>query len=140
MPKGFEGLKLWERSIRLSVDVYNALYTCREYSIRDQIIRSAISIPARIAEGFERDSAVDFIRFLTIARGTAGELRTQLYVAAEVRLCDVDALERLLKEAAQVSAMISAEARKRADEVKEKPAGECAYCSAPLAYKESVQG
>ena len=74
-----EKLEVWKRGCRLAVDLYNALEQCRDYGLKDQITRSAISVPSNIAEGFERDSSREFSRFLKIAKGSCGELRTQLY-------------------------------------------------------------
>ena len=76
--QSFEELEVWKRGCRLAVEVHRALADSKEYALRDQMIRASISIPSNIAEGHERDSKLDFIRFLRIAKGSAAELRTQL--------------------------------------------------------------
>jgi len=65
----FEKLDVWKRSCRLSVDVYGALRSCRDYGIRDQITRSALSVPSNIAEGYERDSGNTAIITTAAAHG-----------------------------------------------------------------------
>ena len=79
--QSFEELEVWKRGCRLAVVVHRALADSKEYALRDQMIRASISIPSNIAEGHERDGKLDFIRFLRIAKGSAAELRTQLYIA-----------------------------------------------------------
>lgn len=81
----FEDLEVWRRGCQLAVDVCVATSDSREYALRDQMQRSAISIPSNIAEGSERDSDKDFIRFLRYSKGSCGELRTQLYISERVR-------------------------------------------------------
>ena len=76
----FEDLKVWQRSCQLATDVCVWLAPVTFYSLRNQAERSAISVASNIAEGSERDSPKDFIRFLRIAKGSCSELRTQLYL------------------------------------------------------------
>jgi len=79
----FEKLKVWKRSCRLSVKLYKQFSDCREFGFRDQITRSALSVPSNIAEGYERNSRKEYLRFLKIVKGSSGELRTQLYIGFE---------------------------------------------------------
>ena len=104
--KSFEDLDVWKRSSRLAVDVYKALYGCRDFALKDQMTRSAVSIPSNIAEGAERFSDREFARFLYIARGSAAELRTQLYIAIKVNLIDKNLADKYVDEAIQLSAML----------------------------------
>ena len=80
----FEDLEVWKRGCQLAVDVCVATHHSKNFGLRDQMQRSAISIPSNIAEGAERDSDGDFIRFLRISKGSCGELRTQLYISERV--------------------------------------------------------
>src|SRR6056297_2676317 len=73
----FEDLEAWKRSARLSADLYKYFRSTKDYGFRDQITRSGLSIPSNIAEGYERDTAKDRSKFLTYAKGSCGELRTQ---------------------------------------------------------------
>jgi len=82
----FEELKVWQAAR----DVANAVYKsssngafARDYALRDQIRRAAISIPSNIAEGFSRRSNKEFIQFLFIAKGSAAEVQSQLYTALD---------------------------------------------------------
>ena len=68
--------------------------------------RSAVSIPSNIAEGAERDSKKEYIRFIHIAKGSAAELRTQLYIATEIGLFDKTTAGELIAELKQISAML----------------------------------
>jgi hypothetical protein len=63
----FEDLKVWKEAMHLSAELYKSLKDCKNYGLRDQIFRSAVSIPSNIAEGFERQSNKEFIQFLYIA-------------------------------------------------------------------------
>ena len=77
----FEDLDVWKRGCRLAVDVCVETHAWKNFSLRDQLQRAAISIPSNIAEGAECDSEGDFVRFLRISKGSCGELRTQLYIS-----------------------------------------------------------
>ncbi|MEM8965446.1 MAG: four helix bundle protein [Bacteroidota bacterium] len=79
----FEDLPIWQQAVNIASEVY--LLSKRDewkysFGIKDQIQRSALSISSNIAEGFEYDNTKDFIRFLRYAKGSAGELRSQLYI------------------------------------------------------------
>lgn len=80
-----EEMEVWQESVGLVETVYgltqkNKLFQ-KDFALKDQIRKSAISIPSNISEGFERESNQKFIRFLFIAKGSCGELRTQLLIA-----------------------------------------------------------
>jgi len=80
----FEDIEVWKRSARLSAELYKFFVGCNDFGFRDQITRSGLSIPSNIAEGSERDSKKDFIRFLQYAKGSCGELRTQVYIGMDI--------------------------------------------------------
>ena len=81
----FEDLEVWKRSCRLAVEMFRLIKDCNVYVLRDQMSRAAISIASNIAEGAERGSKAEFVRFLNIAKGSSAELRTQVYIAAKIR-------------------------------------------------------
>lgn len=79
--KNFEDLEVWKRSCQIAVDIYTSLHSSKDYGLKDQMQRSAVSIASNIAEGAERASTPEYIRFLRIAKASCGELRTQLYIS-----------------------------------------------------------
>lgn len=102
----FEELEIWKRSSRLAVDVLTLVDPIKLYGLRDQMIRSCLSIPSNIAEGADRDSDREFRRFLSISKGSAGELRTQLYIGMSSGHLDQDTAKRLIAEVKELSSMI----------------------------------
>jgi len=104
--QSFEELEVWKRACRLTVDLCKATADSRNYFIRDQMQRAALSIPSNIAEGAERDSKLDYIRFLRIAKGSAAELRTQCYIAARLEMLDHDHSVRFVNECKEIASML----------------------------------
>lgn len=104
--EAFEDLAIWKRSSALAVKIYHSLKGCKDYSLRDQIIRSAISISSNVAEGFERNSNKQFVQYLQYAKGSCGELRSQLYICSETGLLNHDQAESFRKEVIEISKMI----------------------------------
>jgi len=102
----FEDLEVWKKSCRLSVRLYDLLKDCRDYGIKDQMLRSSISIPSNIAEGSERKSVPDFRRFINIAQGSAAELRTQIYISKEVKILSEIEAKELVQELKSISRML----------------------------------
>ncbi len=106
----FEDLEVWKRSCQLAVDVYASLHSSNDYSLKDQIQRSAVSIASNIAEGSERGTTPDYIRFLYIAKASCAELRTQLYINQKVRTqtqqSPLDNASALIQESKEISAML----------------------------------
>ena len=101
-----ENLEVWKRSCKLSVDLYSALSDCREYGFKDQITRSALSIPSNIAEGYERGYGKSRIQFLTIAKGSCGELWTQLLIGRRAGFIGVEIGRKLELESKEISKML----------------------------------
>jgi four helix bundle protein len=99
----FEDLEVWKRSYRLAVRLYEILRECRDFGLKDQMTRAAVSIASNIAEGAERNSSKDYIRFLHIAKGSAAELRTQLYIAHKVGYIAEEDMQELISEAKTIS-------------------------------------
>ncbi len=100
---------VWQKAKGLAVDVYKLSMTppfYRHRSLADQIIRSAISVPSNIAEGDERGTNKDSLRFLQIARGSLAELETQLGIAKEIGLILPAAMSNLSKQIDDVARLI----------------------------------
>lgn len=86
MAKSFEEMDVWNKSRMLVNFIYRITKNsefCRDLSLIDQIRRASVSVMSNIAEGFERGSNTEFMQFLYISKGSAGEVRTQLYVALD---------------------------------------------------------
>ncbi|QDP01978.1 four helix bundle protein [Thalassotalea sp. PS06] len=103
----FEQLNVWQRSLALSKEVYLHFKSCPDYGFKDQITRSSLSIPSNIAEGHERQSTKELIRFLMYSRGSCGELRTQIYLGIEIDYIDSSVGQRWIDESIEISKMIT---------------------------------
>jgi four helix bundle protein len=108
MGSSFEDLDVWKKSCRLSVRIYELLRECRDYGMKDQMLRASISIPSNIAEGTERKSIADFKRFISIAQGSAAELRTQVYISRQVNIFSAQDAGELVEELKSISKMLQA--------------------------------
>ena len=108
----FENLDVWKRGCKLAVDVFVASHGSKDFALKDQIQRSALSIPSNIAEGAERPTNADFSRFLGYSKGSCGELRTQLMVHEEVcRQLGTEAFPQtaeMIEETREISRMLGA--------------------------------
>lgn len=102
----FENLEVWKRSVGLSADIYNSTNRLRDFGFKDQITRSGLSIASNIAEGYERDSDKDRIKFLSYAKGSCGELRTQVHIGMKVGYIENGHGEHWLAETRTLSAML----------------------------------
>jgi four helix bundle protein len=95
-----------KRGCRLAVRIYQILEGCKDFGLKDQMTRAAVSIPSNTAEGAERDSKAEFVRFLRIAKGSAAELRTQVYIARQIGLFDAVIQKEIVEEIKAISAML----------------------------------
>ncbi len=89
--KGFRDLIVWQKAKDLAVTIYRVSEESalsRDYGLRDQIRRSAVSVASNLAEGDERDTDKESVRFFYIAKGSLAELRTQLQIAVETGRLD----------------------------------------------------
>jgi four helix bundle protein len=102
----FEELEVWKRACRLAVTIYESLRDCRDYGLKDQMTRSAVSIASNIAEGAERNSRAEYIRFLHIAKGSAAELRTQVYIAQQIGIYQNTQATTIVTELKEISSML----------------------------------
>ena len=105
----FEDIEAWKEGCRLTARIYEITRNTnfsKDWGLKDQIQRAAVSVPSNISEGFERGSRKEFIRFLFIAKGSAGELRTQLYIAKRLEYIDKKTFDELVDMAKHVSSLI----------------------------------
>jgi four helix bundle protein len=104
--KTFENLEAWQMAKKLAVQIYQVFRSCRDYGFRDQICRSAMSISSNVAEGVERNSPGEFRNFLGVAKGSAGELRSQLILANDLGYIPQEDFQSLLEQSVRVSQML----------------------------------
>lgn len=102
----FEDLEVWKESMQLAVRVYEVMESSRDFGLRDQMQRAAVSVPSNIAEGYERSSNREFVQFLNYSRGSGGELRTQIYLAGKLARIEKPVMKELLERSRKVSAML----------------------------------
>jgi len=102
----FEDLIVWQKAIEFVKEVYlitNQGDLKRDFGLRDQMRRAAVSIPTNIAEGFERNSRKEYLLFLNIAKGSAGETRSLFRVALEVGYFNKQTHDRLRENVVTLS-------------------------------------
>ena len=107
----FEDLGIWMRARMLAKDIYALVAKSgmsKDFGLRDQIQRAAVSVSSNIAEGFERNSNKEFVNFLFIAKGSCGEVRSQLYIAFDVGYISETQLNTAVCTCVEVSKMLSA--------------------------------
>jgi four helix bundle protein len=105
----FEDLQCWQEASKLAIEIYRISRDGeigKDYGFRDQLRRSSVSIASNIAEGKERETASEFVRFLYIAKGSAGELKTQLYIAKEIGYLDGAEFFKLNQKVEKISGML----------------------------------
>ena len=108
--KKFEDLESWKKARSLTNNVYEATAAgsfSRDFALKDQIRRASISILSNIAEGFERGGDREFLQFLAVAKGSCGEVRSQLYIAVDQGYLTPDLSASLLNHAVEIGRMIS---------------------------------
>ena len=104
--QSFEDLEVWLRCCRHAVDVFETFAACHNFTMQDQVQRSALSVPSNVAEGYERNSNKEFVRFLNIAKGSCGELRTQIYISRKLKFLTKNQFDRLVGESKEISKML----------------------------------
>lgn len=111
----FEDLDVWKRSARLSATLYRELSGLKDWGFRDQITRSGLSVPSNIAEGYERDSDREIARFLGIAKGSCGELITQIYIGIEAGYIEKAKGMQWVAEVKEIARILGAIIKKKRD-------------------------
>ena len=108
--KKFEELLSWKKARTLTKEVYDSTSTgefARDFGLKDQLRRAAVSILSNIAEGFERGGDREFIQFLSIAKGSCGEVRAQLYVALDLEYISGSQFAALSKQVIDSSQLLA---------------------------------
>lgn len=102
-----ERLDVWKVSARLAAEVYRQLFELKDFGFKDQITRSALSIPSNIAEGMEKESKKEQTRFLEIAKGSAAELATQTWIGIEIEYIPKEIGKEWVKKSQQILGMLT---------------------------------
>jgi four helix bundle protein len=108
--KKFEEIECWQKSRELTRKIYHASNNrgfTKDFGLKDQIRRAAVSVMSNIAEGHDRSGTGEFIQFLAIAKGSAAEVRCQLYVALDQAYLTESEFQELSELAAESGRMIS---------------------------------
>jgi four helix bundle protein len=108
--KRFEEIEAWQKARQLTANIYRATAEgpiARDFGLRDQIRRAAVSSMSNIAEGFERDGNREFVQFLSMAKGSTGEVRSQLYVALDAGFLDQAHFDNLFGSTEETSRLIA---------------------------------
>jgi four helix bundle protein len=104
----FEDIGAWQKARELTKEIYRVSKQgpfSKDFGLRDQIRRASTSVMSNIAEGFERDGSGEFSQFLSIAKGSVGEVKSQLYIAIDQEYVDKKTFDRLFELAAEVGKM-----------------------------------
>jgi four helix bundle protein len=105
----FEDLIAWQKARVLTAEIYRSTGQgsfARDFGLRDQIQRAAVSVMSNIAEGFDRGSRAEFHQFLVIAKASCAEVRSQLYVAFDIGHVDEPEFDRLRAQTEELSRVI----------------------------------
>jgi four helix bundle protein len=105
----FEDLEIWKLSISVAKKIYQLTSNnkfSKDFGLRDQIRRASVSISSNIAEGFEMTNNNDLIKFLRIAKGSAGEARSQLFIALELKYAEKNEYENIKADLEVLSSKI----------------------------------
>ena len=105
----FEDIKAWQKARSLVREIYQMTGEgkfAKDFSLRDQIRRAAVSVISNIAEGFSRQTDKEFTQFLYIAKGSVTEVQSQLYIALDLYYVSQEEFDSLYKQADEVGRLI----------------------------------
>ncbi|CAM4119236.1 four helix bundle protein [Zobellia roscoffensis] len=104
--KRFEDVLVWQKAQDFAVVIYQKFSNSKDYSFKDQILRASISISNNIAEGFDRRTNPDFIRFLYFATSSNSEVRSMLYLSKRLHFLESQETTELIKQSNEISRML----------------------------------
>lgn len=107
MIEKFEDILAWQKAKQLTILIYQCFKESRDFGFKDQIQRASISVMNNIAEGFERRGDREFKKFLFIAKGSCGEIRSMLYLASELKYLSENEIKNIYDLSLEVSRLIS---------------------------------
>ena len=104
----FEEINVWQKSIDFAALIYSEFNKIKDYSFKDQINRASVSISNNIAEGFDRGSKLEFVRFLKISRGSCSEVKSMLYLAKKLSYINEQNFDFLINYSTDIHKMLNA--------------------------------
>lgn len=110
-PNTFESLRVWQDARRLTSRIYQVTRQglfIQDFWLRDQICGAAVSVMSNVAEGYEGEGTTEFVHFLKVARGSAAQIRSQLYAAQDIGYLDEHTARDLRDAARSISRQICA--------------------------------
>ena len=113
--QSYREMTVWQKSMDLVEEVYRlvrALPKEETYALSDQIRRAVVSVPSNIAEGFGRNTAKEYIRFLNIARGSKNEVETQLQICVRLNYLQQSEIEKALDLCDEIGKMLNSLVKK----------------------------
>lgn len=102
----FEDLIVWQKAQDLACDIYKLFGQIKDYSFKDQICRASVSISSNIAEGFDKKSTKEYLRFLEVSRTSANEVKSLLYLSSRLNFISITEKESLLTRTEEIIKMI----------------------------------
>lgn len=108
--RNYRELLVWQKGHQLALEIYRVTVgfpKVEQFGLTDQLRRAAISVPSNVVEGFERGSNKEFKHFLSIARGSTGEVRAQIELARDIGYMQNDDFEKLFDLTTEVHKMIN---------------------------------
>ncbi len=102
----FEDIIAWQKARILTAEIYKLTSNCRDYGFKDQIQRATVSVMNNIAEGFDRQTDKDFRHFLYIAKGSAAEVRSMLFLALDLKYIDQDVFGKLYQQVSEIGRLL----------------------------------
>jgi four helix bundle protein len=98
----FEDLQCWQRAQELAVMIYEHFRDLKDFSFKDQICRAAVSVSNNVAEGFDRGSNKDFLKFLYIARASNSEVKSMIYLAQKLNYTNQENFNKIINKCSEV--------------------------------------
>ncbi len=104
--KRFEDIIAWQKAQSYAVNIYHLFGKNKDYGFKDQICRAAVSISNNIAEGFDRNSNADFLRFLYYSISSCSETKSMIYLAEKLGYISLSQQDELLQQANEISKIL----------------------------------
>jgi four helix bundle protein len=104
--KKFEDIIAWQRSQDLAVEIYRHFSSLNDFGFKNQICKAVVSISNNIAEGFDRSSDADFLRFLYISISSCAEVKSMLYLASRLKYIKEEEKQKLIVKTEEISMII----------------------------------